>query len=69
MVARRRDFHLVVTAATLDSRKFSIFFGGVPVFNIPGRTFPVEVMFSKTPQVCPLLLLWCAPEHLPHCCL
>ena len=52
VVARRRDFHLVVTSATLDSRKFSNFFGGVPVFNIPGRTFPVEVMFSKTPQVC-----------------
>ena len=51
VVARRRDFHLVVTSATLDSKKFSDFFGGVPVFNIPGRTFPVEVMFSKTPQV------------------
>ena len=51
VVARRRDFHLVVTSATLDSAKFADFFGGVPVFRIPGRTFPVEVMFSKTPQV------------------
>lgn len=51
MVARRRDFHLLVTSATLDSKKFADFFGGVPVFQIPGRTFPVEVMFSKTPQV------------------
>ena len=50
VVARRRDFHLVVTSATLDSKKFSDFFGGVPVFQIPGRTFPVDVMFSKTPQ-------------------
>jgi HrpA-like RNA helicase len=50
-VARRRDFHLVVTSATLDSKKFADFFGGVPVFQIPGRTFPVEVMFSKTVQV------------------
>ncbi|CAL5219753.1 g1653 [Coccomyxa viridis] len=50
VVARRRDFHLVVTSATLDSKKFSDFFGGVPVFQIPGRTFPVNVMFSKTPQ-------------------
>ena len=50
VVARRRDFHLVVTSATLDSKKFADFFGGVPVFQIPGRTFPVEVMFSKTPQ-------------------
>ena len=40
----------MVTSATLDSKKFADFFGGVPVFQIPGRTFPVEVMFSKTPQ-------------------
>ena len=41
----------MVTSATLDSKKFADFFGGVPVFQIPGRTFPVEVMFSKTVQV------------------
>lgn len=39
------------SAATLDADKFSNFFGSVPVFRIPGRTFPVDVMFSKTPQV------------------
>ncbi len=50
MVAQRRDFRLIVTSATLDSRKFSDFFGSVPVFKIPGRTFPVETLFSKTPQ-------------------
>ena len=50
VVARRRDFRLVVTSATLDSQKFSDFFGSVPVFKIPGRTFPVDVLFAKTPQ-------------------
>ena len=55
VVARRRDFKLVVTSATPDSAKFSDFFGSVPVFNIRGRTFPVDVLFSKTVQV--LLLL------------
>ena len=50
VVARRRDFKLIVTSATLDSEKFANFFGSVPVFRIPGRTFPVETMFSKTPQ-------------------
>ena len=38
-------------AATLDADKFSNFFGSVPIFRIPGRTFPVDVLFSKTPQV------------------
>eukprot|EP00850_Spirogloea_muscicola_P022812 SM000313S11962 [mRNA] locus=s313:62207:71334:+ [translate_table: standard] len=49
VVARRRDFKLLVTSATLNSAKFSDFFGSVPVFHIPGRTFPVNVMWSKSP--------------------
>ena len=32
----------------MDSDKFSQFFGNVPIFQIPGRTFPVETFFSKT---------------------
>lgn len=47
IVARRHDLKLIVTSATMDSNKFSSFFGNVPTFTIPGRTFPVDVMFSK----------------------
>ncbi|KAL4525772.1 hypothetical protein Ndes2437A_g04207 [Nannochloris sp. 'desiccata'] len=50
VVARRRDFRLIVTSATLDAQKFADFFGSCPVYKIPGRTFPVDVLFSKTPQ-------------------
>jgi pre-mRNA-splicing factor ATP-dependent RNA helicase DHX38/PRP16 len=49
VVARRRDFKLIVTSATLNAQKFSNFFGSVPIFNIPGRTFPVNALYSKTP--------------------
>lgn len=49
VAARRLDFKLIVTSATLNAEKFSEFFGSVPVFHIPGRTFPVEVTHSKTP--------------------
>ncbi|XP_044732439.1 pre-mRNA-splicing factor ATP-dependent RNA helicase PRP16 isoform X2 [Chrysoperla carnea] len=49
VVARRHDLKLIVTSATMDSSKFSMFFGNVPTFTIPGRTFPVEVMYSKNP--------------------
>jgi pre-mRNA-splicing factor ATP-dependent RNA helicase DHX38/PRP16 len=31
----------------MDADKFSDFFGNVPIFIIPGRTFPVEAFFSK----------------------
>lgn len=47
VVARRSDLKLIVTSATMDSTKFSSFFGNVPTFTIPGRTFPVETFFSK----------------------
>ncbi|CAG0912978.1 unnamed protein product [Notodromas monacha] len=47
IVRRRHDLKLIVTSATMDSTKFSTFFGNVPVFHIPGRTFPVELFFSK----------------------
>ena len=50
VVARRSDLKLIVTSATLAADTFSNFFGGVPVFRIPGRTFPVDTFFSKTVQ-------------------
>lgn len=49
VVAQRRDFKLIVTSATLNAQKFSTFFGSVPIFHIPGRTFPVNTLYSKTP--------------------
>lgn len=49
VVAQRRDFKLIVTSATLNAQKFSNFFGSVPIFHIPGRTFPVNILYSKSP--------------------
>jgi pre-mRNA-splicing factor ATP-dependent RNA helicase DHX38/PRP16 len=50
VVARRSDMKLIVTSATLSADVFSTYFGGVPVFRIPGRTFPVETYFAKAVQ-------------------
>lgn len=47
---RRPDMKLIVTSATLDAAKFSSYFNECPILTIPGRTFPVEVMFSKEPE-------------------
>ena len=49
VIARRRDLKLIVTSATLNAERFSDFFGGVPIFRIPGRTFHVEKYYAKTP--------------------
>ena len=49
VAARRGDLKVVVTSATMDSERFAAFFGGVPVFTIPGRTHPVDLLFSRVP--------------------
>jgi ATP-dependent RNA helicase DHX8/PRP22 len=47
---RRPDLKVIVTSATLDADKFSAYFNECPIFSIPGRTFPVEVMYSREPE-------------------
>lgn len=49
-VKRRPDLKIIVTSATLDADKFSAYFNECPIFSIPGRTYPVEVMYSKEPE-------------------
>ncbi len=34
----------------MDADKFARFFGNVPTFTIPGRTFPVDVLFTRNPS-------------------
>jgi pre-mRNA-splicing factor ATP-dependent RNA helicase DHX38/PRP16 len=48
ILMRRMDLKLIVTSATLNADRFSDFFGGVPIFHIPGRTFHVEKFYAKT---------------------
>ena len=47
---RRPDLKLIVTSATLDADKFSEYFNQCPIFSIPGRAYPVEIMYSKEPE-------------------
>lgn len=51
LLQKRRDLRLIVTSATMNAERFSRFFGEAPQFTIPGRTFPVETFYSKSP--CP----------------
>ena len=45
-----RSFTPFVRQATLDAAKFSEYFDDAPVFNIPGRRFPVDIMYTKAPE-------------------
>lgn len=49
-VKRRPDLKLIITSATLDADKFSEYFHQCPIFTIPGRTYPVEIMYSREPE-------------------
>eukprot|EP00823_Brevimastigomonas_motovehiculus_P006334 TRINITY_DN5223_c0_g1_i1.p1 TRINITY_DN5223_c0_g1~~TRINITY_DN5223_c0_g1_i1.p1 ORF type:complete len:765 (-),score=184.00 TRINITY_DN5223_c0_g1_i1:110-2404(-) len=49
VAAKRSDLKVIVTSATMDAERFALFFGSVPIFRIPGRTFKVEMMYSKAP--------------------
>ncbi|KAF5531011.1 ATP-dependent RNA helicase DHX8 [Fusarium mexicanum] len=46
----RPDLKVIVTSATLNAEKFSTYFNDAPIFTIPGRTFPVEILYSKEPE-------------------
>ncbi|KAL3928499.1 MAG: hypothetical protein SGPRY_002362 [Prymnesium sp.] len=50
LLQRRTDLKLICTSATLDAEKYSSYFLECPIFTIPGRTFPVEVLYCKAPE-------------------
>lgn len=47
---RGDDFKLIISSATLDAEKFSAYFDDASIFMIPGRMFPVDIMYTKAPE-------------------
>ncbi len=45
LLPRRPDLKLIITSATLDAQRFSRHFGGAPVVEVSGRSYPVEVRY------------------------
>ncbi|XP_056644453.1 pre-mRNA-splicing factor ATP-dependent RNA helicase DHX16 [Diorhabda sublineata] len=46
----RPELKLLISSATLDVTKFSEFFDDAPVYQIPGRRFPVDIYYTKAPE-------------------
>jgi pre-mRNA-splicing factor ATP-dependent RNA helicase DHX16 len=46
----RPDLKLLISSATLDAEKFSEFFDDAPIFNVPGRRFPVDIHYTPQPE-------------------
>ncbi|MFD0884642.1 ATP-dependent RNA helicase HrpA [Streptosporangium algeriense] len=45
LLPRRPDLKVVITSATIDPERFSRHFGGAPIIEVSGRTYPVEVRY------------------------
>ncbi len=46
LLPQRPDLKLVITSATIDPGRFSEHFGGAPVVEVSGRTYPVEMRYE-----------------------
>ncbi|EDV46119.1 putative ATP-dependent RNA helicase DHX57 [Drosophila erecta] len=47
LLRERKDLKVILMSATLNAALFSDYFGGAPVLDIPGRTFPVQQVFLE----------------------
>ncbi|MGD8853821.1 MAG: ATP-dependent RNA helicase HrpA [Gammaproteobacteria bacterium] len=45
LLPRRPDLKLIITSATINPERFSAHFGGAPIIEVSGRTYPVETRY------------------------
>ncbi len=45
LLPRRPDLKLIVTSATIEPQRFAAHFGGAPIVEVSGRTYPVEIRY------------------------
>jgi len=45
ILPKRPDLKVIVTSATIETERFSAHFGGAPVIEVTGRTYPVELRY------------------------
>lgn len=50
-VANNPNLKIIVTSATLDANKFSNYFNSCPIIKIPGRTYPVDILYTREPEM------------------
>ncbi|KAM8793986.1 putative ATP-dependent RNA helicase DHX34 [Eudromia elegans] len=50
LLPARPDLKLILMSATINIRLFSDYFGGAPVLQVPGRSFPISVIYQPIPR-------------------
>lgn len=60
-IARFRgdEVRVVISSATMDTKKFSKYFDDAPVYTVPGRRYDVEVFYTVAPET----------DYLEACCM
>lgn len=51
LVKKRPDLKIIITSATLDVNRFSEYFNGAPIFEVEGRSFPVELRYRPISEM------------------
>src|SRR5271169_5145051 len=51
LLPERPDLKLIITSATIDPQRFAAAFGGAPVVEVSGRTYPVEVRYRPVDPI------------------
>ncbi|SCW00355.1 LAFE_0C02366g1_1 [Lachancea fermentati] len=50
ILPHRKDLKLLISSATINAVKFSKFFYDAPIFNVPGRRYPVDIHYTLQPE-------------------
>nr|WP_269913549.1 ATP-dependent RNA helicase HrpA [Acinetobacter sp. HY1485] len=51
LVKKRPDLKVIITSATLDVNRFSQYFNDAPIFEVEGRSYPVEVRYRPISEM------------------
>lgn len=50
LARERKDLKLLISSATMNAEKFASYFDDAPIFNIPGRRYPVDIYYTPAPE-------------------
>lgn len=50
LARERPDLKLLISSATMNAEKFATYFDNAPIFNVPGRRYPVDIFYTPAPE-------------------
>ena len=50
LIQKRKDLRVIISSATLSTTKFQNYFFEAPVVQVPGRRYPVDIYYTKSPE-------------------